>query len=95
MSANPKPLIYSFLFPLPFGNHKFVYYVYESVSVLQISSFVSFFLDLIYKRYHVIFVFLFLLGSKFFFAFRATPTAYRGSQARGQVCALATAMLDP
>ena len=27
-------------FPLPFGNHEFVFYVCESVSVLQISSFV-------------------------------------------------------
>ena len=29
----------------PFGNHTFVFYVFESLSVLKISSFVSFFKD--------------------------------------------------
>jgi len=33
-SASPKPPIYPSLAPFPFGNHKFVFYVYESVSVL-------------------------------------------------------------
>ena len=33
--VNPKPLIYPSLSPtFPFGNHKFVFYVCESISVL-------------------------------------------------------------
>ena len=46
--------------PFPFGNHKFVFYVCESLSVLQINSFVSFFLDFTCKWY-LIFVFALLL----------------------------------
>ena len=57
VSINPKFLIYTSR-RFPFGNHKFVSYVCESISVLQISSFVSFFLDSTYKWYHMIFVFL-------------------------------------
>ena len=45
----------------PFGNHKFVFEVCESISVLWISSFVSLFLDSTCKWYHMIFVFLKLL----------------------------------
>ena len=41
VSVNPKLLIYPSL--LNFGNHTFVFYVCGSVSVLQISSYVSFF----------------------------------------------------
>ena len=48
-SPHPPP-------PVPFGNGKF-FKACESVSVLQISSFVSFFLDSTYKRYHMMFVF--------------------------------------
>ena len=44
--------------PFPAGNHKFVFYICDSISVLYISSFVSFFLDLTYKSYHMTFVFL-------------------------------------
>ena len=40
LSINPTSLICSFL--LPFGNHKFVLYICESISVLYIHSFVSF-----------------------------------------------------
>ena len=39
---NPKLLI-SPPPPFPIGNHKFVFYVCESLSVLEISSFVSLF----------------------------------------------------
>ena len=39
---NPKLLIYPSP-PFPFGNHKFVFYDCDSLSVLEISSFVSFF----------------------------------------------------
>ena len=35
--------MYHSSFPLPFGNHKFVFYVCKSVSVLYIDSFVLFF----------------------------------------------------
>ena len=59
--VNPKLLIYLPLQPcsaIPFGNHKFDFYVCESISVLYISSFVSFFLDSTSKLYHMIFVFL-------------------------------------
>ena len=41
--VNPNLLIYPSPTPFPFGNHKFVFYVLESLSVLQISSFASFF----------------------------------------------------
>ena len=41
--VNPKLLIYLPLTHFPFGNHKLAFEVWESVSVLQISSFVSFF----------------------------------------------------
>ena len=40
--VNPKLLIY-FSLPFPFDNHKFVFSDCESVSVLFICSFVSFF----------------------------------------------------
>ena len=43
--------------PLPPGNHTFVFHICDSISVLQISSFVAFFLDSTYKRYHI-FVFV-------------------------------------
>ena len=43
----------------PFSSHKFVFYVCGSISVLYISSFVSFFLDSTYKWYHMAFAFLF------------------------------------
>ena len=42
VSVNPKLLIYPFP-TFPFGNHKFAFYVCGSISVLYISSFVSFF----------------------------------------------------
>ena len=57
VSVNPKVLIS--LSPLfPFGNRMFVFYVCESITVLAISSLVSFFLDFTYKGYHFILVFL-------------------------------------
>ena len=57
--VNPKLLIYLSA-PFPFGNRKFVFYIYGSISVLYISLFVSFFLDSAYERYHMIlFVFNF------------------------------------
>ena len=34
VSANPKFLIYPSLFSFPFGNHKLVFYVCQSISVL-------------------------------------------------------------
>ena len=40
---NPKLLIYPSPSPFLFGNHKFVFYVCKSVSVLQISPLVFFF----------------------------------------------------
>ena len=40
------------------GNHKFAFYICDSISVFQISSLVSLFLDFTYKLYHMIFVFL-------------------------------------
>ena len=43
-----------------FGNHKFVFKVCESISVLLINSFVSLFLDSTCKWNHMIFVFLWL-----------------------------------
>ena len=43
VSVNPKLLIYPSSTPFPFGNHKLVCYVCGSPSVLDISSFVSFF----------------------------------------------------
>ena len=42
--------------PLPTGNHKCVFYICNSISVLYISSFVPFFLDSKYKQYHMIFI---------------------------------------
>ena len=47
VSANRKLLIYPSLQPFPFGKHKFVFYVCESVFVLYINSFASFF------RFHI------------------------------------------
>ena len=44
----------------PLGVHKFVLYICVSISALQITSSVPFFLDSTYKRYHTIFVFLLL-----------------------------------
>ena len=41
--VSPKPPAHPSLQPVPFGNHKFVFKICESVSVLQIRSFVSFF----------------------------------------------------
>ena len=48
-----------FIRPL-FGNHKFVFYVCESVSVFVNKFICIIILDSPYKWYHVIFVFLFL-----------------------------------
>ena len=45
--------------PLPFGNHKSVFYVYGCVSISQIRSFQSHFLDSTYKLNHTVFVFPF------------------------------------
>ena len=45
---------------LPPGNHKIVFYIFNSVSFLWISSFVPGFLDSTYKQYQMIFVFLHL-----------------------------------
>ena len=54
---SPRLLIYASSFSL--GNHKFVYYVSESISVF-LNKFNSFiFLDSTYKQHHM-FVFLFL-----------------------------------
>ena len=50
--------------PLPFPlvtNHKFVFSICNSISILRVSSFVPFFLDSTYKRYHMIVVFLCLM----------------------------------
>ena len=43
---------------LPPGVHKFVFYICNSISVLQVSSFAPLVLDLTYKQYYMIFVFL-------------------------------------
>ena len=58
-------LQYSNLFlHLPPGNHTFVFYICDSIYVLQISSFVSFFfLESTCERYHMIFVSLYLTSS--------------------------------
>ena len=40
--------------PFLFGNHNFVFCVFDSISTLEISSFVSFFFDSTYKWYHMI-----------------------------------------
>ena len=50
--------ISQFIPSLPPGNHKFVFYICNSISVLQISSFVPLFLDSTYKQCHMVFVFL-------------------------------------
>ena len=53
--------IYPSLHLLAPGNHTFIFYICNSISVLQISSFVPFFfffLDSTYKQYHMKFVFL-------------------------------------
>ena len=48
---NPELLIYpSFLHLFHFGDHKFVFYVYGSIYILQITSLVSFFSDSMYKQ---------------------------------------------
>lgn len=55
ISPTPSPpLTYSFLF----GNHRFVFCVCDSLSVLEISAFVFYILDSKNKRYHMIFVFV-------------------------------------
>ena len=46
---------------LPLGKHNFVLYICDSISSLQISSPLPFFLDSTYKQCHTIFVFLFLI----------------------------------
>ena len=43
VSINPKLLIYPPALVFFFGNHKFVFYVCKHISVLSVSSFVSFF----------------------------------------------------
>ena len=40
-------------FCIPFSNHNFIFYVCESFAVSQISSFVSFFLDCMFKRFTI------------------------------------------
>ena len=45
--------------PSPLANNKFVLYICESVSVLQLPSFVPY-LESTYKLYHMVFVFLYL-----------------------------------
>ena len=51
--VNPKLLIYPSS-PFPLGNHKFVFCVWGSVSILYISSLASFFQIPHYKQYHSI-----------------------------------------
>ena len=46
--------------PAPFSTCQFVSYICDSISTLQRSSSVPFFLDSTYKRYYTVFVFLFL-----------------------------------
>ena len=46
--------------PFPLGNYKLVFHICDSISVLQIHSFVPIFLDPICKWYHMIFVFVWL-----------------------------------
>ena len=53
---NPQNLIY----PFPLWEPWSCFYVCESIPVLWIYSFVSFFLDSTYMQYHMIFVFLFI-----------------------------------
>ena len=55
MYVNPN--LNLFLLPFSLGYHKLVVYVWESISVLYINSFVSFFLGSTYKPHHI-FVFL-------------------------------------
>ena len=55
--VSPNLPIYPYLHPLSPGNNKFGFYICDSTSALLISSFVPFFLDSTYKRYHI-FVFL-------------------------------------
>ena len=55
------------------GNHKVVFYVCESVSILCIYLFVLF-LDSTYKRYHIIFVFIWLISLSIMF-FRSIHVA--------------------
>ena len=58
ISVHPKCLVCP-ISTFSFGNHKFVFYICESVSVLKISSFVYFEKpDATYKWYHMVFVFL-------------------------------------
>ena len=49
MYANPTLLIDPSPQISAFGNIKFVFYVCESVSVLQIRSYLTFFLDFMYE----------------------------------------------
>jgi len=46
---NPKPQSIPPKLPVPFGNHRFVFKVRASVSVLQINLFVSFFFNSTFK----------------------------------------------
>ena len=55
--ANPKPPIHPSPLPVSFGNQKFVFKIGESVSILQINSFVSFFFRFHINLYYVMFVF--------------------------------------
>ena len=65
---------------LPLGNHEFIFNIWESVSVLQINSFVS----LLY----LFFIFIFAL----FCLFRAAPMACVSSQARSLIWAIAAGL---
>ena len=56
-----------FPFSLLFGNHEFVFYVCESVSVLHIHSFVLLFWST-YNWYHVVFVFLWPISLSMIFS---------------------------
>jgi len=49
------------LYRSPLGSYKFVFYICDSISALQISLHVPFFLDSTYKWYHI-FVFLWFIS---------------------------------
>ena len=82
-TPNSQPISLS---PLPLGNYKSVLYVYESVSVLYIGSFVPYFiffylchiLDFTYEWCHMVFVFLFLTTSLSMIISSCIPVAANG-----------------
>ena len=75
-STHPKIPVHSTPSLLSLGNHKSILYAYEPLSVLQIGSFVPYF---IFKKFFSLYFYLYF----FAFIFRAAPTAYGSSQARG------------